>query len=160
MSPRVYILAAMVAAFSGLDEPASPVAPPGFRMAVEARGLLDARSLHSGADGALLVDSVEAGFGYEIRPARPGEPVAVIEVATTLSGSPHRLEATAALEPGLLHWDAALAQVTLPAMKPMAGNRSKVWVTDSPHHSAVLADDGSVFVLDSRAGVVYRLTPL
>ncbi len=168
MSRRTHLLV-VIAAGIGLGEPAPLEVPPGFRVAIEAHGLTDARDLRVAGNGALLLTSTAgSGMGYEIEPGSPGSPPAVMQVARLPGVSTGGQRFAAAADVGPLRWDADLAQVLIPdsgAIPAVGGGslRSRAaWIPPiftGQDISAVVADDGSVFVMDSRAGILYRLTP-
>jgi hypothetical protein len=116
--------------------------PPGFDMSIYATGLEGARGLTIDANGVLSVLTADSRMGYSIAPASGDMPVMVMLVAQDLQDVPAGIRADA-VAARLLVTPGSRDDQTPPAQDDAA--------------SAVLGPDGSLFVVDEAAGVIYRI---
>ena len=168
MLPRLCSIVLGLAVCARFSEPAPLALPAGHSLTVVARGLEGARNLRAGDDGLLLADSPDPALRYEIHPARGPEPAAVLLAAPALRSSARGHRFTAARNPLQLRWDAQAAQLTIAApsidMAPVVssaprGERIARQFNTQQDLSAVALPDGTVFVVDAAARVVYRVAP-
>lgn len=122
--------------------------PEGFTARVYARDLAGARELRIAADGTLRLRCNAATF--EITPPRDDSPMLVLRVATELDNA----EATPA---AALAAPLNFATMTIPlpiSMETLALARELDQLTAT---DVALSPDGTLYVADARAGVVYKV---
>jgi hypothetical protein len=122
--------------------------PEGFTASIYARDLAGARDLRLQADGTLRLRADVATF--EITPPRDDSPMMVLRVATELEQDAS-LSATALAAPV----DARPMTIPLPiSMETLALARE---LDQQKSRDVALSPDGTLYVADARAGVVYQV---
>lgn len=144
----VIALLAVVSAAHGSSASRTPKVPEGFTARIYARDLAGARDLRVEADGTLRVRGTTATF--EIKPPGDGAPLMVLKVATELDREDLTpvSELTAPVESTPMTIPIPIAMETL----ALARELDSLSFTD-----VALSPDGTLFVADARAGIVYEI---
>jgi hypothetical protein len=141
------LLGVLSTAYGGSAARTIPV-PEGFTARVYARNLAGARELHVDADGTLRVRGNEATF--EIRPPRDDSPLMILRVATELDQ-----EGLTPAAPLAAPLESETMTIPIPVsmeILALARELDQLKSTD-----VALSPDGTLYVADARAGIIYRV---
>ena len=145
--------------------------PPGFELAIYAQDLEHITGIDMRADGTVILTRSDPRDRYEITPAHDDEPISVRRVAAELAPPDPALTQVADTQTGArvqFEWHPDSGELTLQpgAAQPLAGRdipsspatlRLARTLATHPHTDVTLAPDDTLFVADTRAGIVYRV---
>jgi glucose/arabinose dehydrogenase len=146
---------------------ANPKLPPGLEVSVYAEGVTDARGITLGDDGTLFVGTPQQGLVYAIAAPLGDAKPRVSLLASDVQGA-HAVIGSADVTASLDDLQRRLAPNTLDELVGYASNPATGEITltgielaDSAAGKSTgdvaVAPDGSMFVADGDAGVVYRI---